>query len=248
MNVQRNENTVLEVYVLGCQHGPGHYLWTADGLSKAWRPLGGPIWTQLDCAPRGVPKQDEGEVAVSLCAPAPGWSFVSWWDRSVDSRGGSHTGILARGEWTAPELVALGKLHAPWAFRVELGGWSLPPPPAKQPGTVEQPAPIPNDLPAVWDLVIADMQARDALGLKRYGTRLQPHNGRDALLDAYQEAQDLVVYLRQEMYERRVFADLVRQLLDRVDHLPRRIGGDEHGELRSLAELVRQALSERDGR
>ena len=68
--------------------------------------------------------------------------------------------------------------------------------------TREQPHPRHNDLPAVWDLVLADMTARDRLGSARYGTRLQPHNGRDALADAYAEALDLVVYLRQAIYER----------------------------------------------
>jgi hypothetical protein len=66
----------------------------------------------------------------------------------------------------------------------------------------EQPPPIRNSRPAVWDLVLVDIAARDELGEKRYGTRLQPHNGRDALRDAYEEALDLVVYLRQAVYER----------------------------------------------
>lgn len=65
-----------------------------------------------------------------------------------------------------------------------------------------QPAPTPNDRPAVWPLVIADMQERDAIGRERYGTPLQPFNGRDALVDAYQEALDLCVYLRQAIAER----------------------------------------------
>lgn len=64
------------------------------------------------------------------------------------------------------------------------------------------PAPERPDQPAVWDLVIADMRERDLVGRKRYGTPLQPHNGRDALVDAYQEALDLVVYLRQAICER----------------------------------------------
>lgn len=51
------------------------------------------------------------------------------------------------------------------------------------------------------DLLIADMRARDALGAKRYNTRLQPFNGRDALVDAYQEALDLCAYLRQAIFE-----------------------------------------------
>ena len=65
-----------------------------------------------------------------------------------------------------------------------------------------EPAPIPNDRPAIWSLVIADMQARDAEGRRKYGTPLQSHNGRDALVDAYQEGLDLVVYLRQAIEER----------------------------------------------
>ena len=66
-----------------------------------------------------------------------------------------------------------------------------------------QPAPQRNlDQPAVTDLVLTDFRARDAFGAKKYGTRLQPHNGRDALQDAYQEALDLCCYLRQAIYER----------------------------------------------
>jgi hypothetical protein len=66
----------------------------------------------------------------------------------------------------------------------------------------DQSPPIPNEQPAVWDLVRADMRVRDHVGRSRYGTPLQPFNGRDALLDAYQEALDLAVYLRQAIFER----------------------------------------------
>lgn len=75
----------------------------------------------------------------------------------------------------------------------------------------DQPPPVPNDRPAVWDLVIRDMRERDAVGRERYGTPLQPHNGRDALVDAYQEGLDLVVYLRQRIAEN---DDLRAQLAD----------------------------------
>ena len=66
----------------------------------------------------------------------------------------------------------------------------------------EEPQPVINDLPAVWSLIIDDMYMRDEVGLSKYGTHLQPFNGRDVLIDAYQEALDLVVYLRQAIYER----------------------------------------------
>ena len=67
---------------------------------------------------------------------------------------------------------------------------------------VEQPSPVANDHPAVWPLVIMDMAARDQVGRARYGVPLQPHNGRDALRDAYEESLDLCAYLRQAIMER----------------------------------------------
>lgn len=66
----------------------------------------------------------------------------------------------------------------------------------------QQPAPVANDLPSVWPLVIMDMANRDSVGRERYGVPLQPHNGRDALMDAYQEALDLCAYLKQALMER----------------------------------------------
>lgn len=65
-----------------------------------------------------------------------------------------------------------------------------------------QPAPQHSNHPAAWSLVIADMAGRDVVGSAKYGTRLRPGNGRDNLIDAYQEALDLVVYLRAAIYER----------------------------------------------
>lgn len=68
--------------------------------------------------------------------------------------------------------------------------------------TKPQPRPSLSSSPAVWDLVVIDMQDRDKDGARKYGTRLRAHNGRDVLTDAYQEALDLCVYLRQAIYER----------------------------------------------
>lgn len=84
----------------------------------------------------------------------------------------------------------------------------------------DQPPPVANDKPAVWPLVIDDvkrlyalkrrlacrmliddMTARDAVGRQRYGVPLQPFNGRAQMVDAYQEALDLCVYLRAAMCE-----------------------------------------------
>lgn len=54
----------------------------------------------------------------------------------------------------------------------------------------------------VTPAVIEDLRARTALGVERYGRPLQAHNGRNALQDAYEEALDLVQYLKQALLER----------------------------------------------
>ena len=73
---------------------------------------------------------------------------------------------------------------------------------AGQVGTAPQPPPRPTGQTPVWDLVIADMRARDAAGRAHYGTPLQVDNGRDHLVDAYHEALDQCVYLRAEIERR----------------------------------------------
>jgi hypothetical protein len=66
-----------------------------------------------------------------------------------------------------------------------------------------EPPPVPRSgAPYIVDQVIADLAARAAMGERKYGVRLQAHNGRDALMDAYQEALDLCCYLRQAIKER----------------------------------------------
>lgn len=54
----------------------------------------------------------------------------------------------------------------------------------------------------VFALVHDDLEARNRVGRREYGGSLLTNNGRDALWDAYEEALDLVVYLRQAIWER----------------------------------------------
>lgn len=73
---------------------------------------------------------------------------------------------------------------------------------AKTPNTPE-PAPKPGVARATWSLVMADMLERDATGAAKYGIRHQHDNGRDHLVDAYQECLDLALYLRAEIEKRK---------------------------------------------
>lgn len=64
-----------------------------------------------------------------------------------------------------------------------------------------QPPPKAGKAP-ITDLVIRDLQTRREGGVRKYGVQLESHNGRDALIDAYAEALDLCLYLRQAIEER----------------------------------------------
>ncbi len=53
----------------------------------------------------------------------------------------------------------------------------------------------------VTELVMADLEMRRRMGIQKYGVALKTFNGRKPLVDAYQEALDLCVYLRQALSE-----------------------------------------------
>lgn len=81
-----------------------------------------------------------------------------------------------------------------------------------------QPEPISNNEKASWEQVMDDyesmivghcykdeiirlMKDRDNFGRNKYGTPLQPFNGRDSLADAVAELADGAVYLRNAISE-----------------------------------------------
>jgi hypothetical protein len=74
-----------------------------------------------------------------------------------------------------------------------------------------EPAPVKNSRPFIQDLVIfdvnlkiaEDIEERKQFGLKKYGTALQAFNGRNPIVDAYQEVLDGIIYLKQAAEEAR---------------------------------------------
>lgn len=56
--------------------------------------------------------------------------------------------------------------------------------------------------------MIDHIRMRAEMGRKRYGTYLKTNNGRNSLIDAYQEALDLCVYLRQAIDDLPLVTDL----------------------------------------
>jgi hypothetical protein len=71
-----------------------------------------------------------------------------------------------------------------------------------------EPAPTNSGAPIV-PMVIRDLEDRRAFGRAKYGAELCVQAGRDALVDCYQEALDLVVYLRQVIAQREARAEAI---------------------------------------
>lgn len=78
------------------------------------------------------------------------------------------------------------------------------------PATAKQPPPTGDGidvtesiiaLPVVGDELAQDFARRSLKGRLEYGTSLKTHNGRDAVVDAYQELLDAAVYLHQAWLE-----------------------------------------------
>jgi len=65
----------------------------------------------------------------------------------------------------------------------------------------DQPLPRGNGLPSMHQVAAEEMAARRELGISRYGQPLQPANGRNAALDAWEEALDGAAYGAQVMWE-----------------------------------------------
>lgn len=97
----------------------------------------------------------------------------------------------------------------PWSSNERPRCWGLGPSEATRTGFVEpEPGPVGDDgddansRPKIVDLVIADMAEKSERGKAKYGTYLQAHNGRDPLVDCYQELLDACQYMRQVLYEK----------------------------------------------
>jgi hypothetical protein len=73
---------------------------------------------------------------------------------------------------------------------------------ANRPGdSQELPNPEANKGQDVQSMVIADIEARRQVGIERYGQALHTFNGRNALLDLYEELIDATMYVKQQLIE-----------------------------------------------
>lgn len=75
---------------------------------------------------------------------------------------------------------------------------------------VDQPPPTPNARPSIQSLVRADLVEREQVGIGRYGMPLRAFNGRNGLVDLYQELLDACCYVRQVIAEGEEHPEVLR--------------------------------------
>ena len=75
----------------------------------------------------------------------------------------------------------------------------------------------------VMSQVASDLALRMDYGLKKYGTLLHAHNGRNAVMDAYQEGLDLAVYLKQCIVEGKLVSGEYYEVLGILRSLRQRL-------------------------
>lgn len=102
MEPTKNPDQKLALY-FGCWNGSGHYVHKTNG-ETVWDPrrdIPGFPWT-MGLVDTGLLKNGnrrdtcDGKVYWT-CGGIDFWYAFFWWDRSVDSRGGSNSGLYVRG-------------------------------------------------------------------------------------------------------------------------------------------------------
>ncbi|MGL4600311.1 MAG: hypothetical protein ACRCVE_02140 [Plesiomonas sp.] len=116
-----------------------------------------------------------------------GWSWI--WNRVGDNK----FAYLTNGE----DAITFSL----W-ITTKSGLRKIPIPSGVDAATAIQPAPSGSGNP-ILGMVLADLTNRALEGKEKYGEPLKANNGRKPLWDAYQEALDLCMYLRQMIEEQK---------------------------------------------
>jgi hypothetical protein len=118
----------VTAYYFGCIDTPGHFLWTPalrrvfyDAIPQSW-PFG-PGGGKLDAgyATGPLPKCGFGPTfeiqSRAKLSHIKGWTVLAIWDRTVDTRPGSNSNFVAKGELDFAQIAALATQHFPTIWK-----------------------------------------------------------------------------------------------------------------------------------
>lgn len=95
----------------------------------------------------------------------------------------------------------------------------------------------------LWKDVISDMEERRIVGIERYGTPLQPNNGRRPEVDLYQELLDASVYGKQLIVEMSMMRKRIIKLENALNNLLGHTRAESEYEKLHLESAIEEAQS-----
>lgn len=104
-----------KVYFFGCYGGGGHYFFdpeTRQSVGRAKTP--GPWGLSIDGSL--APKNDR-TANKAVVTHKDGWTALSFWDYTIDSRPGANANFLTRGEYDFAEMIELATEQWPQIMR-----------------------------------------------------------------------------------------------------------------------------------
>jgi hypothetical protein len=127
--VHRANSFVTEAFYFGCKRGvggdtqAGHHLYdesyrTVYGRDRGWADWGCGPFDALDAAlaPRPSGRYSEAPQGHAALHHRDGWTAISFWDRSGDSRGNSNSTFIFNAELTFDEALAEAHERFPALF------------------------------------------------------------------------------------------------------------------------------------
>lgn len=112
------------MFYFGPWNEPGHYLFHENGTT-AWREATVVPWRRIDgCLQPGCKEDPDGHwrhrgapeiEGEAIVHHKDGWTALSFWDRSVDTRGACNSTYFAEGTFTFAEMVEMAKTR--FAYR-----------------------------------------------------------------------------------------------------------------------------------
>lgn len=116
--------TEKRMFYFGPIGGVGHYFWLSDRTSTHDFKGKGPWGTSVDG--RLAPPDNAEKEGEALIHHKDGWTAISFWDRTVDKRGGCSSTYLINDDLTFKEMAVLAEKTFParWgAMEFEVIEW-----------------------------------------------------------------------------------------------------------------------------
>lgn len=94
------------IFYSGCWNEPGHFLHRVDGYHLYEQALSKDFPVRPDSLDGAFLPQRQQIEGRGVLLHFPGWTLLTFWDRSVDKRYNSCSAFVMRGKWTFEETVA----------------------------------------------------------------------------------------------------------------------------------------------